>query len=115
MDLGGGFGIAYTTQDDPSDAAQLAIENAEQDRVADHAPAELRDAREDLAAARSAVQDEDMVLARRLAEQSRANAELASAKAEEAAQRLGLSFERRLTGYGELAGFMSQAAAKSEG
>ncbi len=26
MDLGGGFGIAYTTQDDPSDAAQLAIE-----------------------------------------------------------------------------------------
>jgi diaminopimelate decarboxylase len=26
MDLGGGFGIAYTTQDDPSDAAQLAVE-----------------------------------------------------------------------------------------
>jgi diaminopimelate decarboxylase len=26
MDLGGGFGIAYTTQDDPSDAAQLATE-----------------------------------------------------------------------------------------
>jgi diaminopimelate decarboxylase len=26
MDLGGGFGIAYTTQDDPSDPAQLAIE-----------------------------------------------------------------------------------------
>jgi len=26
LDLGGGFGIAYTTQDDPSDAAQLAIE-----------------------------------------------------------------------------------------
>jgi diaminopimelate decarboxylase len=26
MDLGGGFGIAYTTQDDPSEAAQLAIE-----------------------------------------------------------------------------------------
>lgn len=25
MDLGGGFGIAYTTQDDPSDPAQLAI------------------------------------------------------------------------------------------
>src|SRR3954449_10191888 len=24
LDLGGGFGIAYTTQDDPSDAAQLA-------------------------------------------------------------------------------------------
>ena len=26
MDLGGGFGIAYTTQDDPSDASQLAEE-----------------------------------------------------------------------------------------
>jgi diaminopimelate decarboxylase len=26
MDLGGGFGIAYTTQDDPSDPAQLAVE-----------------------------------------------------------------------------------------
>ncbi len=26
MDLGGGFGIAYTTQDDPSDAGQLATE-----------------------------------------------------------------------------------------
>ena len=26
MDLGGGFGIAYTSQDDPSDPAQLAIE-----------------------------------------------------------------------------------------
>lgn len=26
LDLGGGFGIAYTTQDDPSDATQLALE-----------------------------------------------------------------------------------------
>ena len=26
LDLGGGFGIAYTTQDDPADPAQLAIE-----------------------------------------------------------------------------------------
>jgi diaminopimelate decarboxylase len=26
LDLGGGFGIAYTTQDDPSDASQLATE-----------------------------------------------------------------------------------------
>jgi diaminopimelate decarboxylase len=29
LDLGGGFGIAYTTQDDPSDPAQLAIELTE--------------------------------------------------------------------------------------
>ena len=33
MDLGGGFGIAYTTQDDPSDPAQLATEMT-QDRRA---------------------------------------------------------------------------------
>ncbi len=29
LDLGGGFGIAYTTQDDPSDPAQLAVEISE--------------------------------------------------------------------------------------
>jgi diaminopimelate decarboxylase len=29
LDLGGGFGIAYTTQDDPSDPAQLAAEMSE--------------------------------------------------------------------------------------
>ena len=29
MDLGGGFGIAYTTQDDPSDPSQLATEMSE--------------------------------------------------------------------------------------
>ncbi len=33
MDLGGGFGIAYTTQDDPSDPAQLA---AEMTRIVEH-------------------------------------------------------------------------------
>lgn len=38
-----------------------------------------------------------------------------TAKAEEAAKRLGLSFERRFTGYGELATFMAGAAKKSEG
>jgi hypothetical protein len=38
-----------------------------------------------------------------------------TAKAEEAAKRLGLSFERRFTGYGELATFMVGAAEKSEG
>jgi diaminopimelate decarboxylase len=26
LDLGGGFGIAYTTQDDPADPAELATE-----------------------------------------------------------------------------------------
>ena len=33
MDLGGGFGIAYTTQDDPSDPAQLATEIS---KIVDH-------------------------------------------------------------------------------
>jgi diaminopimelate decarboxylase len=33
LDLGGGFGIAYTTQDDPSDPAQLAIEMT---RIVEH-------------------------------------------------------------------------------
>jgi diaminopimelate decarboxylase len=33
LDLGGGFGIAYTTQDDPSDPAQLATELT---KIVDH-------------------------------------------------------------------------------
>ena len=36
------------------------------------------------------------------------------AKAEEIAQRLGLAFEYRLTGYGELAQFMAEAAAAGQ-
>jgi membrane-bound lytic murein transglycosylase len=63
-------------------AAEIAITNAEQARVADYASIELNEARENLAAARKAVQDEDMARAKRLAEQSRVNAELASANAE---------------------------------
>lgn len=63
-------------------AAELAITNAEQARVADYASLELNQAREKLLAARNAVQQEDMVLAQRLADESRVKAELASAKAE---------------------------------
>ena len=63
-------------------AAELAITNAEQARVADYASLELNQAREKLMAARKAVQQEDMVLAQRLADESRVKAELASAKAE---------------------------------
>jgi hypothetical protein len=62
-------------------AAETAITNAEQARVADYASIELNEARENLAAARKAVQDKDMARAERLAEQSRVNAELASANA----------------------------------
>ena len=63
-------------------AAELAIANAEKERVADYASPELREARDKLTAARKAVQDEQMTLAKRLAELSRLNADLASAKAD---------------------------------
>jgi hypothetical protein len=65
-------------------AAEMAIANAERDRVADYASVELSEARDKLRAAHSAVQQEKMVLAQRLAEQSRVDAELASARAEAA-------------------------------
>ncbi len=63
-------------------AAELAISNAEQARVADYASPELGEAREKLSAARDAVHQEKMVEAQRLAEQARVDAELASAKSE---------------------------------
>lgn len=69
-------------------AAELAITNAEKARVADYASPELGMARDKLTAARSAVEQEEMVLAQRLAEQSRVDAELAMAKAEVAKAKL---------------------------
>ncbi len=65
-------------------AAEQAIASAERDRVADYASVELSEARDKLRAAYSAVQQEKMELAQRLAEQSRVDAELASARAEAA-------------------------------
>lgn len=65
-------------------AAQVAIAKAEQANAPERAPAELTQAREDLASARIAVQEEHMIKAQRLAEQSRAGAELATARAEAA-------------------------------
>lgn len=63
-------------------AAEAAITNAEQARVADYASPELGEARDKLIAARAAVQKEEMVKARRLALQARVDAELATAKAD---------------------------------
>lgn len=63
-------------------AAEVAIANAEKARVADYASLELSQARDKLASARTAVQQEQMVTALYLAEQSRVDAELAAAKAE---------------------------------
>jgi hypothetical protein len=68
-------------------AAELAINTADQARVADYASPELTTARQKLTAARSAVDKEDMVAAKRLAEQSRADAELAAAKAQVAKEK----------------------------
>jgi hypothetical protein len=65
-------------------AAELSIVNAEKARVADYASVELGEARDNLTAARAAVQAEKMELASRLAESSQANAQLATAKAEAA-------------------------------
>ncbi|PSJ16000.1 DUF4398 domain-containing protein [Nitrosomonas supralitoralis] len=63
-------------------AAEMAITNADKAGIADQASAELREARTKLAAARDAVQQEKMILAQQLAEESRADAELAIAKGE---------------------------------
>ena len=64
-------------------AAEQAIRSAEQVRAANFASLELREARDKLTAARAAVQQEKMNHAKRLAEESRVNAELASARTAE--------------------------------
>lgn len=63
-------------------AAELSIKSAEQARAGQYAAPELRDARDNLSDAKAAVEDRKMVIAERLAKESRANAELASAKTE---------------------------------
>ena len=62
-------------------AAELAIATAEQARVADYASPELGEARQKLSAARLAVEKKEMVSAERLAQQSKVDADLATAKA----------------------------------
>jgi len=63
-------------------AAEQAIATADQARVADAASPELNEARQKLTAAQMAVQDKQMDAAERLALESRADAELATARAE---------------------------------
>lgn len=76
---------------DSLDAADLAVTRAEQARVADYAAADLRAAREKLAAARDAARraeaTQDGKLATQaswLAEEARVDAELATARAQQA-------------------------------
>jgi ribosome-associated translation inhibitor RaiA len=64
-------------------AAESAISNAEQARVADYASAELATARLKLASANTAARNNQMVQAEYLAIESRTHAELALARAEE--------------------------------
>ena len=63
-------------------SAKQAIAVADQARVADSTVPELGEARDKLAAAQTAVQDKHMVEAERLAQESRVDAELASARIE---------------------------------
>jgi outer membrane PBP1 activator LpoA protein len=85
--LAGVFALAgCATAPPPSQelqAAESAITNAEQSRVADYASAELTIAREKLVAAQVATRKEDMPRAELLAVESRVHAELAYAQAEE--------------------------------
>lgn len=64
-------------------AAESAISNAEQARVADYASAELTMARQKLALANTAVRNNKMVEAEYLAVESQTHAEVALARAEE--------------------------------
>lgn len=63
-------------------AAEQALTDAEQARVAEYALPEMQEAREKLSASRAAVLKEDMVLAKRLAQQASIDIKLAAAKAE---------------------------------
>jgi hypothetical protein len=63
------------------DAAKQAISNAERDDASRYAAEELSSARTRLASADAAVMEREMILAERFARESRAEAELASAKA----------------------------------
>src|SRR6187399_2061998 len=61
-------------------AAELAISNAERAEAGQYAAVELAEARTKFASADAAVHEEKMVLGEQLAEQSRTEAELASAR-----------------------------------
>jgi Domain of unknown function (DUF4398) len=65
-------------------AARSAISHAEEADAGRYAAPELSDARERLAAANSAVDQKNMPVAQRLAEESRVDAQLAFSKAERA-------------------------------
>jgi hypothetical protein len=84
------FAACASTPPEPTvaiSAAEQAITVADRARIADTASPELNDAREKLTAAQKAVNDKEMIVAERLAIESRVNAELASAKAQAAKEK----------------------------
>jgi hypothetical protein len=94
MIFGLGLVACASVPDAPTDslqAADTAIKQAEDARVADYASTQLSSAREKLAAAHAMADkaktdkdEKEMTQARRLADESRSDAELATAKAQEA-------------------------------
>jgi hypothetical protein len=90
-----GCASAPPAPSDAMQAAQLAIARAEEARIPDYDSPDLRNARDKLTRARAAIQAEDMVGARRLAEEARVDAEAAAAKAGSArAQAVNLEMQR---------------------
>lgn len=76
--------VAFAAKPPPTtnlQAAQQAIANAERVDAATLAGVELGEARGKLAAAQSAVQEKKMIVAQQYADEARATAELAAAKA----------------------------------
>lgn len=83
--VGGLFMLAGCAGTPPPEAeltaADLSVREAEEADAQQFAPVPLQEAREKLARARQAVEDEEMVAARRFAEQAAADAQLAEAEA----------------------------------
>jgi hypothetical protein len=76
------FGAALAATPPPTNllSAQQAISNAERVEAATLAPVELGEARAKLQAAQRAVEEKEMIIAARLADEARASAELAAAR-----------------------------------
>ena len=77
------FGAAFASTPPPEanlQSAQEAIANAERVEAATLAPVDLAEARSKLSSAQHAVSEKKMIDAARLADESRASAELASAR-----------------------------------
>jgi chromosome segregation ATPase len=94
------LGLAACSSDVPPPTAQLgassaAVSSAERAGALEFAPVELQTAREKLARAQDALEDERNEEARRLAEQAQVDAELAETRAQGAVARQAVEALRR--------------------